>query len=166
MLQDVWTTTPKDLAIIELSPQLTNMLENYKQFYQITEPSVKSEDVLISYAGVASKQSDRNTLEGKVYSLGVVMSDYKKYIESDYIVSNVSVVTFGIKNLSEKVISNFQGLSGGGLWKIINQKPHLIGIAIAQDLTGYKEEKKEGQLYFHGPLSISVMLESWRKKFK
>ena len=166
MLQDVVSTAPKDLAVVELSPQLTNMLENYKQFYRITELSVNSEDVLISYGGIGSERQDDNTLEGKVYSLAIVMTNYKKCVDSDYITSNVSIETFGIKNLREKIIPNFQGLSGGGLWKIVDQKPHLIGIAIAQDLTGYKTVNKEGQLYFHGPESILAILESLYKGIK
>jgi hypothetical protein len=95
-----------------------------------------------------------------VYSLGVVMSNYEKQVDTDYIVSHLSTETFGMKNLGEKVVSNFQGLSGGGLWKIVNHKPELVGIAIAQDLTGYKTSKKAGLLHFHGPQSISTALQS------
>lgn len=160
MLQDVLGSAPKDLAIIELSPQITNMLENYKQFYQPTKPlNIKLEDTLVSYGGIGSEKIG-DTLNGMVYSLGVVMSNYEKQIDSDYIVCNISTETFGIKNLGEKVIPNFQGLSGGGVWKIVNQKPQLVGIAIAQDLTGYKTANREGLLYFHGPESISAMLNS------
>lgn len=90
----------------------------------------------------------------------------KKSDDIDYIVSNVSSETFGIKNLNEKVIANFQGLSGGGLWKLIDQKPHLVGIAIAQDLTGYESENKNGQLYFHGPQSIMAMMKFWYDSLK
>ncbi len=159
MLEDVMGLAPKDLAIIELSPQITNMLENFKQFYQLPESlNVKSEDVLVSYGGIGSKIDD--TLNGMVYSLGVILSAYEKQDNRDYIVSNISTETFGIINLGEKIIPNFQGLSGSGLWKIVNQKPQLVGIAIAQDLTGYKTANKEGLLYFHGPESILAMLKS------
>jgi hypothetical protein len=159
MLQDVLGSTPKDLAIIELSPQISNMLENYKQFYQLIEPlNIKSEDTLVSYGGIGSEKMG-DTLSGMVYSLVVVMSNYEKQVGSDYIVSKVSTETFGIKNFGEKAISNFQGLCGGGLWKIVNQKPQLVGIAIAQDLTGFIANS-EGLLYFHGPESISAMLKS------
>lgn len=160
MLQDVLGLAPKDLAIIELSPQITNMLDNYKQFYQFTDPSdIKSEDVLVSFGGIGSEKVG-STLNGMVYSLGVVLAAYEKHDNRDYIVSNINTQTFGIKNLGEKVIPNFQGLSGGGLWKIVNHKPQLVGIAIAQDLTGYKTANKEGLLYFHGPESIAIMLKS------
>ncbi len=142
------------------------MLENYKQFYQIIEsPTIKSEDTLVSYGGIGSEKIG-DTLNGTVYSLGVMLSAYEIRVNRDYIVSNIGTETFGIKNLEEKVIPNFQGLSGGGLWKIVDQKPQLVGIAIAQDLTGYKTADKEGLLYFHGPLSISEMLKSLDDELK
>lgn len=164
MLQNVLGLTPKDLAIIEISPQITNMLDNYKQFYRLTDPpNIKFEDVLVSFGGIGSEKIG-DTLNGMVYSLGVVLAAYETHDDRDYIVSNISTETFGINNLAEKVIPNFKGLSGGGLWKIVNQKPHLVGIAIAQDLTGYKTANKEGLLYFHGPESISNMLKSLDEK--
>lgn len=166
MLQDPLALAPKDLAIIELSPQITNMLENYKQFYRLTEQAIiTQEDKLVSYGGIGSEKKG-DTLSGMVYSLAVVMSHYEKKIDSDYIVSKVGTEIFGIKNLGEKVIPNFQGLSGGGLWRIVNYKPQLVGIAIAQDLSGYKSINKEGLLYFHGPQSISVMLNSLDDELK
>ncbi len=160
MLQDVLDSVPKDLAVIEPSPQIINMLENYKQFFLFTEPlSITSKDALVLFGGIGSEKTG-NTFNGRVYSLAVVMSNYENKIDSDYIVCNVSTETFGIKNLGEKIIPNFQGSSGGGVWKIVNQKPQLVGIAIAQDLTDYKTVNKEGLLYFHGSQSISMMLKS------
>ena len=92
--------------------------------------------------------------------LGVVLSSYKDLNDNDYILSSVQWETYGVKNLGEKRIENYQGLSGGGLWKLVERKPLLVGIAIAQDLTGYKNGDKEGMLYFHGPKSILSFLKS------
>ncbi len=160
-LQDVLINTPKDLSVIELSLQHANMLENYKQFYTITEPpNITSKDVLVSLGGIGSKITADNTIIGTVHPLAVTMSSYEKRNDRDYILSKISTQTFGIENLGEEIISNFQGLSGSGLWKFIDNTPQLIGIAIAQDLTGYNTQNKEGILYFHGPHSIQTMLES------
>ena len=163
-LQDVLGSLPKDLSVIELSPQHTTMLENYKQFYHIEEPSsVNENEVLVCYGGISSKRTNNTTIDGTARSLGLTMSNYEKIDDREYIVSKISTKTFGIENLGEKIIPNFQGLSGSGLWKFVNNAPQLVGIAIAQDLTGYNTPNKEGLLYFHGSHSIIALLDSLYK---
>jgi hypothetical protein len=65
-----------------------------------------------------------------------------------------------MRNLRRKAISSFEGLSGTGLWKFINNTPVLVGIAIAQDPAGYAPSAGLRNVYFHGPYSILSALSS------
>jgi hypothetical protein len=159
MLEDVLGTAPKDLAIIEPSLKIIAVLENHKQFYEIAKLSqAQSEDALVAFGTVCLKRND-NVPSGT--SLGVTMSEYKEEIDRDYIVSVVSAETCGTQYFGEEPISSYQGLSGGGLWKIVKEnEPQLVGIAIAQDLSGYDEKvSKDGLLYFIGSKGISHFLD-------
>ena len=68
MLEEVLKHIPKDLSVIELSPQIQNFLENYKQFYLVNDVShIKPQDALIAFGAIGSEFTEDNTLNGTAY---------------------------------------------------------------------------------------------------
>ena len=166
MLDDVLAHQPKDLAIIIPSTEILNTLKIYKDFYKIPEEpqSFSLQDALISLGGIEPIYSDdRKTCQLNVGPYAFVASSYLQLPNVDYIICPVSNHTYEIRNLRRKVISSFEGLSGSGLWKFANNVPTLIGIAIAQDPTGYDLSSGLRNVYFHGSHSILSVLLILRK---
>lgn len=163
MLDDVLVDQPKDLAVIIPSQEIVEMLKIYKAFYQIPgeAQNFSLQDALISLGGIEPVYSDdRKTCQLHIGPYGFVASSYRQFPDVDYIVSPVSNHTYDMRNLRRKVITSFQGLSGGGLWKFSNNIPALVGIAIAQDPAGYNDSSGLRNVYFHGPHSILSMLDT------
>lgn len=79
-LKNVLKSIPKDLAIIEPSPDLTNMLETYKQPYLIAETNITCQDSLFTYGITNNEKSDENTFNSEVSSLSITMSNYEKKV--------------------------------------------------------------------------------------
>ncbi len=155
MLDDVLAHQPKDLAIIIPTQAIVDMLKNYKDFYKIPEepPSFSLRDAFISLGGIEPILSkEQKTVTLNIGPYGFVASSYRQGPEVDYLICPVSNHTYEMRNLRRKVIASFQGLSGSGLWKFINNTPILVGIAIAQD--DYDSVSGLRNVYFHGPHSI------------
>jgi hypothetical protein len=156
-LDDVIGNKCRDLAIIIPSKEIVDILKNYKDFYKTQEKpqSFSLQDAFISCGGIEPIYFD----EGKTCQLhfgpyAFVASKYEQMSDVDYIICPVSNHTYEIRNLRRKVITNFEGLSGSGLWTFVNNTPILIGIAIAQDPSGYAPTTGLRNVYFHGPHSI------------
>ncbi|MGC2594651.1 MAG: hypothetical protein WA347_00045 [Rhabdochlamydiaceae bacterium] len=163
MLDDVLALQPKDISIVIPTPEIINMLKNYKAFYKIPEEpqSFSLKDALISLGGIEPIYSDdHKTVQLHVGPYGFVASSYQQLPNVDYIVCPVSNHTYDMRNLRRKATSSFEGLSGTGLWKFINNTPVLVGIAIAQDPAGYAPSAGLRNVYFHGPYSILSALSS------
>jgi hypothetical protein len=166
MLDDVLVDQPKDLAIIIPSQEIVGILKIYKAFYQIPgeAQSFSLQDALISLGGIEPVYSDdRKTCQLHIGPYGFVASSYRQFPDADYIVCPVSNHTYDMRNLRRKAISSFQGLSGSGLWKFSNNTYTLIGIAIAQEPTGYDSSGLRN-VYFHGPHSILSMLDTFNSR--
>lgn len=154
-LNDVLAHQPKDLAIVIPTQDILDMLKNFKAFYKIPEeaPSISLQDALISLGGIEPIYfEDSKTYQLHVGPYAFVASSYRQSPNIDYIICPVSNHTYEIRNLRRKVITSFQGLSGSGLWKFVNNTPTLVGIAIAQD--NYDPLSGLRNVYFHGPHSI------------
>lgn len=164
MLNDVLIHQPKDLSIIIPAQAMIETLKIFKAFYEIPEEaqSFSLQDALISLGGIEPVYSqNRKTCELNVGPFAFVASDYRQLRDSDYIVCPVSSHTYEMRNLRRKAISSFEGLSGTGLWKFVNNTPILIGIAIAQD--EYDPSSGVRNVYFHGPHSILGALSTLGK---
>lgn len=163
MLNDVHAHQPKDLAIVIPSQVIIDALKVYKAFYKIPEelPTLSLQDALISLGGIEPIYSDnRKTCQLHVGPYAFVASSYRQLPNVDYIICPVSNHTYEIRNLRRKAISSFQGLSGSGLWKIVNNTPTLVGIAITEDPAGYAPSSGSRNVYFHGPHSIFSILST------
>lgn len=161
MLNDVQESQPKDLAIIVPTQEIIDGLKIYKAFYKIPEepPSFSLRDALISLGGIEPIYSDdRKTCQLFMGPFGFIASHYSQLPDVDYIVCPVSNHTYDMRNLRRKVITSFEGLSGSGLWKFVDNTPILIGIAIAQDSSGYDPSSRIRNVYFHGPHSIHSII--------
>ncbi|MES2273777.1 MAG: type IV toxin-antitoxin system AbiEi family antitoxin domain-containing protein [Chlamydiota bacterium] len=162
-LDDVLAHQPKDLSLVIPTGEIIDMLKNYKDFYKIPEEAqgFLLRDAFISLGGIEPIYSDDGkTCQLRVGPFGFVASNYRQLPDSDYLVCPVSNHTYEMRNLRRKTISSFQGLSGSGLWKFINNTPLLIGIAIAQDPIGYDPSSGLRNVYFHGPHSILSALST------
>jgi hypothetical protein len=157
MSDDVLILQPKDISIVIPTTEIINTLKIYKAFYKIPEEpqSFSLKDALISLGGIEPIYSDdHKTIQLHVGPYAFVASSYQQLPNVDYIVCPVSNHTYDMRNLRRKAISSFQGISGSGLWKFINNTPVLVGIAIAQDPAGYDPTSGLRNVYFHGPHSI------------
>ncbi len=156
MLDNVLAGQPKDLAILIPIQSIIDTLKIYKAFYKIPEDpqSFSIRDALVSLGGIEPIYSDNGkTCQLNMGPYAFVASSYHQSHDVDYITCPVSNHTYEMRNLRRKVISSFQGLSGSGLWKFVNNTPVLIGIAFAQD-SGYDPSSGFRNVYFHGPHSI------------
>ena len=163
MLDDVLSLHPKDLAIIIPVPAIIDVLKIFKAFYNIPEvaQSFLLNEALISLGGIEPIYSDdRKTCELRMGPYAFVPSSYCQFSNLDYVVCPVSNHTYEIRNLRRKAITSFEGLSGSGLWKFVNNIPFLVGIAIAQDPMGYNPSTGLRYVYFHGPYSILLALST------
>ncbi|MBS0607311.1 MAG: hypothetical protein JSR57_10210 [Verrucomicrobia bacterium] len=163
--KEILSTKPKDLAVITPA-KCIDEITSHKTFYHLpTEKTAIPENLsslaLITIGCIEACNKD-NVVEGMSTVLGVISSDYHEFSDCDYIVCTVDTNTYEIRELGKKRISSFRGLSGNGLWAITNGKPQLIGVAIAEDLTGYNTIGK-GTIWFHGPKSIYAALQSWEQ---
>ena len=161
MLNDVYKNQPKDLALIIPHKEIIETLKIYKAFYKIKEEpqSFSLKEALISLGGIEPIYSvDRKTCQLNVGPYGFVASSYNQLSDIDYIVCPVSNHTYEMRNLRRKAITTFQGLTGSGLWKFVNDSPILVGIAIAEDPFGYNSSSGLRNVYFHGPHSILSVL--------
>ncbi len=159
-LNDVLANRPKDLAIVIPDPRIVENLKFYKEFYNILDepPSFSLKDALISLGGIEPIYSEnRKTCELNMGPFGFIASEYRQMADEDYIVCPVQTHIYEMRNLRRKTIDSFQGLSGTGLWKFTNNKPTLIGIAIAQDAPP-SDSTQFRNIYFHGPHSILSMV--------
>ncbi len=166
MLDDVLARQPKDLAIVIPTKDVVNTLKIYKAFYKIPEDpqSFSLQDALISLGGIEPIYfDDPKTVQLHIGPYGFVASSYRQLPDVDYIICPVSNHTYDMRNLRRKVIESFQGLSGSGLWKFVNNTPILIGIAITQDPAGYDASSGLRNVYFHGPHSILSVLSTLGK---
>jgi hypothetical protein len=157
---------PKDLAIIIPSQNIIDSLKIYKAFYKIPEEaqSFSLKDALISLGGIEPIYSDHGkTCQLHMGPYAFVASSYNQLPDVDYISCPVSNHTYEMRNLRRKVITSFEGLSGSGLWKFINNTPFLVGIAIAQDIASYDPSSGLRNVYFHGPHSILSVLSTLGK---
>lgn len=164
-LDNVLKDRPRDLAIVIPTQNIVDSLKIYKAFYKLQQdaPSFSLEDALISLGGIEpiyTKEGGKKTCQLQMGPYGFVASSYLQLPDVDYIVCPVSNHTYEIRNLGKKTINSFEGLSGSGLWKLINECPVLIGIAIAQDLAGYNTATGFRNVYFHGPQSIVKLLST------
>ncbi len=163
MLNDVLAKQPKDLAIVIPTQAIVDMLKIYKAFYEIPEEpqSFSLKDALISMGGIESICSDDHKgFQLNVGPYGFVALSYQQFPNVDYIICPVSNHTYEIRNLRRKATTSFEGLSGSGLWKFANDSPILVGIAIAQDPSGYHPSSGLRNVYFHGPYSILSALST------
>jgi hypothetical protein len=162
MLEDVLASQPKDLAVIIPTPEIVDMLKLYKSFYSISSepPSFSLQDAFISLGGIEAYSTDSKTIQLHVGPYGFVASNYRQLPDVDYIMCPVSNHAYDIRNLRRKDITTFEGLSGSGLWKFVNNTPILVGIAIAQDPFGYDSSSGLRNVYFHGPHSILSVLST------
>ncbi len=163
-LGDVYTNNPKDLAIVLPTQEIIDMLKIYKDFYKISEESVSFslQDALISLGGIEPLFSDdRKICQLHVGPYAFVASNYRQLPDRDYITCPVSNHTYEIRNSRRKAITSFEGLSGSGLWKFVNDTPYLVGIAFAQDTTGYDPSSGLRNVYFHGPHSILSIISTY-----
>lgn len=166
MLDDVLTNQPRDLAILIPTQAIVDSLRIFKAFYKIPEEpqSFSLQDALISMGGIEPIYSEnRKTCQLHIGPYAFVASNYRQFPDVDYIICPVSNHTYEIRNLRRKVIASFEGLSGSGLWKFVNNTPILVGIAISQDLAGYDSSSGLRNVYFHGPYSILSILSTLGK---
>lgn len=157
MLDDVLAHKPKDLAIVIPASEIIDTLKIYKAFYKLPEEpqGFSLQDALISLGGIEPIYSDdRKTCQLHMGPYAFVASNYYQFRDADYIICPVSNHTYDMRNLRRKVIATFEGFSGSGLWKFVNNTPILVGIAIAQDPTGYDFSSGLRNIYFHGLHSI------------
>lgn len=133
---------PKDLAIIIPPQDVIDTLKLYKDFYSIGDEAVSFslKDALISMGGIGA---DPKTCQLNMGPYAFAASSYQQFSDTDYIICPV-----------RKVISSFKGMSGSGLWKFVNGRPILIGIAFFQD----ERSNDSMDVYFHGPQSILSLL--------
>ena len=156
--EDILSSKPKDLAVVKLAPCITHVIGIHKTFYQVPEKPCLFTNLSLVTSGCIEAKNENNIIEGSFATFGEVSSTYHEFSDRDYIVCTVDTKTYEIQHLGKKPVSSFEGLSGGGLWAVIDEKPQLLGIAIAQDLEDYTV-KGEGTLYFHGPKSILAALK-------
>jgi hypothetical protein len=155
-LDDVIKHTPRDLCIIHAPKETIDTLLLYKRFYPIDEfvKGFSLKDALISLGGIEPiKDESTKTVTLAVGPYAFVAKEYMRLVNSDYIICPVSNHTYEMRNLRRMVIASFAGLSGAGLWKFNNDTPQLVGVAIAQDPSGYNTSGHRN-VYFHGPQSI------------
>lgn len=163
MLDDVLTQQPKDLAVVIPTQEIIDSLKIYKAFYKISEEpqSFSLQDALISLGGIEPVYSENDkTYQLHIGPYGFVASSYLQLPNADYIICPVSNHVYDVRNLRRKAITSFEGLSGTGLWKFVNNSPILVGIAIAQDPAGYDPLSGVRNVYFHGPYSILAALST------
>jgi hypothetical protein len=163
MLDDVLTHQPKDLAIVIPTQTTVDTLKLYKAFYKIPEnpPNFSLKDAFISLGGIEPVYfDDPKTRQLHIGPYGFVASNYLQLPDVDYLVCPVSNHTYDMKNPRRKVLTSFEGMSGGGLWKFRDNLPLLVGIAIAQDPAGYNSSSGLRNVYFHGPWSILSALST------
>lgn len=165
MLKDVLSSKPKDLAVIKLAPCIAYDIGLYRLFYQVFEKPDLFANLSLITMGCTEAKKENGIIIGNFAHFGVVSPSYHEFSDRDYIVCTVSTTSYEIQQLGRVPVSSFRGLSGGGLWAIINDEPHLLGIAIAEDLEGYTE-KGEGTLFFHGPKSIIAALKAYIDKIE
>jgi hypothetical protein len=164
-LNDVLSKQPKDLAVVIPNQQMIETLKIYKAFYKIPEEpqGFSLKEAFVSLGGIEPIYSqDRKECTLHMGPYGFVASNYRQTPDVDYLVCPVSNHTYEIRNLRRKVITSFEGLSGSGLWKFVNDAPFLVGIAIAQDPV-YDASSGSRNVYFHGPESILSMLSTLGK---
>lgn len=169
MLDNVLEHQPKDLAIVIPTKDIIDMLKIYKAFYKIPEesPSLSLHDAFVSLGGIeAIYADDHKTCQLHIGPYGFVASKYEQLRDVDYIICPVSNHTYEMRNLRRKVITSFQGLSGSGLWKFINNTPFLMGVAIAQDITGYNHLSGIRNVYCHGHHSILSALSKLEHNYE
>ncbi len=167
--KDFMSLKSKDLAVIEMNPAiLSSLLQNSnKMFYRIPEENnlqqyLNPSSSLVSL-GILGAQNKNNLFSGNFTTLGVIASPSIIDEDLDYAICHLSTDTFETRSLGKELITDFRGLSGGGLWIIKNDKPLLLGIAIAQDLDNFRKQQ-DGLLYFHGPNSIFSVLRAWENE--
>ncbi len=166
MLDNVLSHQPKDLSIIIPIQPIIDMLKIYKAFYKIPEEpkSFLLQDAMISLGGIESiYDDDHKSLQLHIGPYGFIASNYHQLPDKDYIVCPVSNHTYEMRNLRRKIISSFEGLSGSGLWKFVNNTPFLIGIAITQDPDRSDPSSGSRNVFFHGPHSILSALSTLRQ---
>ncbi len=165
--KDILSIRPKDLAVITPA-KCIDEINSHKMFYHLPVGNVATPENLSSIAlltmGCIGARNENNIIEGFSTVFGVISSSYHEFDDCDYIVCTVDTHTYEIRQLGKKPIASFEGLSGNGLWTIINGRPQLLGVAIAQDLSGYKTTGK-GTIWFHGLKSIYAALETWKRNF-
>ncbi len=163
MLDNVLSSQPKDLAIVFPPQEIVDSLKLFKAFYNIPDepPSFSLKDAFVSMGGIEPIFfDDGKTVQLHIGPYAFVASSYRQFPDVDYIVCPVSNQTYEIRNLRRKVISSFEGISGSGLWKFVDNTPLLVGIAIAQDPAGYDSSSGLRNVYFHGPRSILAALST------
>lgn len=159
--ESILSEHPKDLALIIPGIQIINSLKQFKSFYKITNiKNFSKEGKLFSLGGIDLQFSqDSNTYNFNVGPFALGNCEKKEFKETDYIICYASNNTFGIRNLKEKYVPTFKGLSGGGLWQYVDDNVFLTGIAFAEDTEGYDKKTGLRSIFFHGTKSIINALQ-------
>jgi hypothetical protein len=157
----IWNRTVTDLAIMIPDESILATIKGHKYFYPIAIENeyvpVSHQDALVAM-GVILDQNKFNAGPFAVVKNNLPPYSYDNGV--DYIVCPIKNDTHAIASLGMNKIYNVDGLSGGGLWKIIKAadsiRVKLAGITIAQRI-----QNGAGDIIFHGQKSINSFLSNY-----